>query len=229
MTTEEEIAALKAQVAELTYRTGIIEDIQQIRTLHFKYGYYMDKWLFPEIVDLFARDGEFHFLNGVFKGQKGIKRFFGDGFGIDGPTYGVLTDHLQVQDIVDVAPDRRSAKGRFRCFLMGGVHESRKEASPIPAQFWEGGVYENTYVKENGVWKIKLLHYHLSWQAEYEKGWARSEKKLLMVSRFTKTFPDDPRGPDLLKTAPVKHWPDATMVSFHYPHPVTGIRGRHTS
>ena len=106
MTVQKEIAVLKAQLAELTYRTGVIEDIQAIRTLHFKYGYYMDKWLFPEIVDLFAEDGEFHFLNGIFKGKQGISRFFGDGFGIDGPTYGILTDHLQVQDIVDVAPDR---------------------------------------------------------------------------------------------------------------------------
>ncbi|MBN2318897.1 MAG: nuclear transport factor 2 family protein [Acidobacteria bacterium] len=228
MTTEEEIASLKSQVAELTHRTGVIEDIQAIRTLHFKYGYYMDKWLFPEIVDLFAENGEFHFLNGIFKGKQGVKRFFGDGFGIDGPTYGVLTDHLQVQDIVDVAPDRMTAKGRFRCFLTGGVHESRKESTPIPSQFWEGGVYENTYVKENGIWKIRVLNYNLSWQAEYEKGWARSEKKLLMVSQFKKTYPDDPRGPDQLKPDPARHWPDATMVPFHYPHPVTGEKGRYS-
>ena len=61
MTTEEEIASLKAQVAELTHRTAVLEDIHAIRTLHFKYGYYMDKWLFPEIVDLFAEECEMHF------------------------------------------------------------------------------------------------------------------------------------------------------------------------
>ena len=99
----------------------------------------------------------------------------------------------------------------------------------MPAQFWEGGVYENSYVKENGVWKIKLLNYSLSWQAEYEKGWARSKSKLLMVSPFTKTCPEDPRGPDLLKPDPYKHWPDATVVPFHYPHPVTRKKTRHTS
>jgi len=228
MTNEEEIVALKAQVAELAHRVGVAEDIQSIRTLHFKYGYYMDKWLFPEIVDLFAEDGEFHFLNGIFKGKTSVKRFFGDGLGIDGPTYGILTDHLQVQDIVDIAPDRKTAKGRFRVFLTGGVHESKTEPTPIPSQFWEGGVYENSYVRENGVWKIQVLNYNLSWQAEYEKGWARSEKKLLMVSLYTKTYPEDPRGPDALKLYPAKHWPDATMVPFHYPHPVTGKKGRHT-
>ena len=56
MTMEEEIAALKAQVAELTYRSGILEDVQAIRTLQFKYGYYFDKWMFGEVIDLFAED-----------------------------------------------------------------------------------------------------------------------------------------------------------------------------
>ena len=226
MTTEQEIAVLKAQIAELSHRTGVLEDIQAIRTLHFKYGYYMDKWLFPEIWDLFAEDGEVHFLNGIFRGRQGVKRMFGEGFGIYGPTYGILTDHLQVQDIVDVAPDRMTAKGRFRVFLMGGVHETRKEPTGIPSQFWEGGVYENSYVKQNGVWKIKVLNYNLSWQAEYEKGWAHSAIKILMVSPFTKTFPDDPRGPDALKTEPFRFWPDSYLVPFHYSHPVTGKSGR---
>ncbi len=220
MTTEQEIAILKAQIAELSHRTGVLEDIQAIRTLHFKYGYYMDKWLFPEIWDLFAEDGEVHFLNGIFRGRQGVKRMFGEGFGINGPTYGILTDHLQVQDIVDVAPDRMTAKGRFRVFLMGGVHETRKEPTGIPSQFWEGGVYENSYVKQNGIWKIKVLNYNLSWQAECEKGWAHSAVRILMVSPFTKTFPDNPRGPDALKTEPFRFWPDSYLVPFHYPHPV---------
>lgn len=224
MTLEEEIIALKAQVAELSHRAGVLEDIQAIRTLHFKYGYYMDRWYFPEIVDLFAEDCEIYFLNGIFKGKKGAKRMFGGGgFGVKGPTYGVLTDHLQVQDIVDVAPDRMSAKGRFRCFLMGGVHETKTDPTPIPSQFWEGGVYENAYVKEDGIWKIKTLNYNLAWQAEYEKGWAHSALRLLMVSPFTKIYPDDPRGPDELKPAgQFQFWPNAFMVPFHYPHPVTG-------
>jgi carotenoid cleavage dioxygenase len=222
MTTEDEIAALKAQVAELSHRAGVLEDIQAIRTLHFKYGYYMDKWLMKEIVDLFADDCVLYFLNGVFKGKEGARRMYGADMGVTGPTNGILTDHLQVQDIVDVAPDRMTAKGRFRCFLMGGVHESKQGSTPIPSQFWEGGVYENTYAKENGVWKIKVFNYNLVWQAEYDKGWAHAAGKLLMVSPYTKTFPEDPRGPDELKTWPFQFWPEIFMIPFHYPHPVTG-------
>ena len=222
MTTADEIAALKTQIAELSHRAGVLEDIQAIRTLHFKYGYYMDRWLFAEIVDLFADDCVLYFLNGIFKGKQGARRMYGGATGLNGPAFGVLTDHLQVQDVVDVAPDRMTAKGRFLCFLMGGVHESKPDPTPIPSQFWEGGVYENTYAKENGVWKIKVFNYNLAWQAEYDQGWAHSAVKLLMVSPYTKTYPEDPRGPDALKPEPLLFWPNTFVVPFHYPHPVTG-------
>ena len=224
MSVEEEVIALKAQVAELMYRMGVLEDIQAIRTLHFKYGYYFDKWLFSDVVDLFSEDCEVYFLNGIFKGKKGAKRMWGSGFDINGPSYGVLTEHLMAQDIIDVASDRMTAKARFRCFMVGGVHETRKENTPIPSQFWEGGVYENTYVKENGVWKIKVFNYNLVWQAEYAKGWAHSQLDLLMVSPYTKTYPEDPRGPDALKPGEFRFWPNAVIIPFHYPHPVTGKR-----
>ena len=177
--------------------------------------------LFGDVIDLFAEDCELYFLNGIFKGKQGVRRMFGGSMGISGPTYGVLTDHLMVQDIVDVAADRLTARGRFRCFLMGGIHETKKEPTPIPSQFWEGGIYENTYIKENGVWKFKVFNYNLIWQAEYEKGWAHSSLNLLMVSPFTSTYPDNPRGPDALKTE-FQFWPNMFLVPFHYPHPVTG-------
>jgi hypothetical protein len=222
MAIEDDVAALKIQIEELKHRTGVLEDIQAIRTLHFKYGYYFDKWLFGDVVDLFSEDCEIYFLNGIFKGKQGARRMWGTGMGIHGPTYGVLTEHLMVQDIVDVAPDRMSARARFRCFLMGGVHETKPERTPIPSQFWEGGVYENAYVRENGIWKIKVFDYNLVWQAEYEKGWAHSALNLLMVSPFTKTYPENPRGPDALKPGPFQFWPNAVVVPFHYAHPVTG-------
>ena len=43
----------------------------------------------------------------------------------DGPVDGFLLDHFQMQDIITVAADRNSAKGRFRAWLAGGNHKSR--------------------------------------------------------------------------------------------------------
>ncbi|MDB5662519.1 MAG: hypothetical protein JWN59_857 [Sphingomonas bacterium] len=231
---EEAIRLLTQQVAELTRRMTVQEDIHSIRTLQFKYGYYMDKGLYDEVVDLFAVDGELHFMGGIFRGKAGLRRLYCDRLrnsftdGHNGPVYGLLADHMQLQDIVDVGRDGCTAKGRFRAFLQGGSHETKESINPrLPLQWWEAGVYENEYVKEGGVWRIKTLDYHMFWQADFETGWAHS--KPYEGHFFAKTYPEDPGGPDQLTDRVPGFWPETPLVDFHYNHPVTGkpwIRGR---
>lgn len=215
-------ADLERRIAILEHELGRLQDREAVRQLQFKYGYYMDKCLFPAIVDLFAEDARLLFMGGLFRGKDGARRLYGGATGLNGPVDGLLFEHLIVQDIVDVAPDRRTAKGRFRTFMQGGVHETNANKPPnIPAAFWEGGVYENEYVKEDGVWKIAVFNYRVVWQADYETGWAKSPAGPLMVANYTRTFPDDPRGPDEL-TEPPPRWPQQGIMPFHYLHPVTG-------
>jgi len=224
----DELEALRREVAQLTHKTALLEDAGAIRKLQHSYGYYMDKGLYQEVVDLFAEDGEVRFMGGVFKGRNaGVKRLYIDRFrttfthGKNGPVYGLLLDHMQLQDIVDVAPDRSSARGRFRAFLQGGSHRSKTDAvAALPRQWWEAGVYENTYVREQGTWKVKVLNYCLAWQADFDKGWAESTP--YEGAFFKKTFPEDPGGPDEITSEVPPFWPSTGVVPFHYPHPVTG-------
>lgn len=225
MGTNDDIEALKAQVEALASRVSRLEDEKAVRHLHFKYGYYLDACLYEQVVELFADSAELRFLNGVYRGRAGARRLYVDWLrevwteGKEGLPFGLLYDHLIVQDIVEVAPDGLSACGRFRTFMQGGYHESATKPPRAPAQVWEGGIYENRFVKEDGVWKIALFDYNMLWQAEYDAGWSRSRAHL---KPLTRTFPDDPVGPDeLLPIAPVA-WPDRRIVPFHYPHPVTG-------
>ena len=228
MTDPDALAALESRVAALTRQLARLEDTHAVKVLQYKYGYYIDKCLYDEVVTLFCDTGEVRFLNGVYRGRSGIRRLYCDWFrkyftsGVNVPRRGLMFDHLMLQDVVDVAEEGLTAKGRFRCLLQGGCHESMRESIPnFPRQFWESGIYENTYVKEDGVWKIKCLHYNMLWQADYDQGWANSGVHLTPMRR---TYPDDPNGPDELLPEVPKTWPETRVVPFHYPHPVTGKR-----
>ena len=228
MSRTDELESLRRQVEQLTQQIARLEDTQAVRRVQFSYGYYMDKGLYQEVVDLFAEDGEVRFMGGVFRGKSaGVSRLYLQRFrnafthGRNGPAYGLLLDHMQLQDVIDVSADRRSARGRFRAFLQGGSHVSKTDRlTSLPLQWWEAGVYENTYVKDAGVWKIQVLNYCLTWQADYEQGWAHSKPHLGPF--FKQTYPADPGGPDEILPDRPAFWPDTAVVPFHYPHPVTG-------
>lgn len=225
---ERELDTLKAEVERLTREVGRLGDIEAVRRVQFAYGYFMDKGLYQEVVDLFAEDGEVRFMGGIFRGRdRGVRRLYVDRFrssftrGRNGPVFGFLLDHMQLQDIVDVAADGRTARGRFRALLQGGSHTSKTDrVAMLPQQWWEAGVYENEYVKDRGVWKLKVLNYCLAWQADFDKGWAHS--KPYEGAFWKKAFPDDPGGPDEITAERPAFWPDTAVVPFHYAHPVTG-------
>jgi hypothetical protein len=216
------VAALEKRVNELTQRVGILEDTQEIRNLQHAYGYYMDNFMYDAVIDLFADDIEIHFFGGVYKGKAGARRLYIDRLrknfaaGTDGPKYGKLLEHTQFQDIVHVAPDRLSAKARFRYFLQGGTHYSAGEAT----QWWEGGVYENIYVKRDGKWQVKVMVPKVVYIGTFEHGWAHVKPQFVPFA--SKTYPADPMGPDELAKVKPALWPEKDLLPFHYRHPVTG-------
>jgi hypothetical protein len=222
---EDKIRALEQKIEQLSKQIGILEDIHAIRRLHHIYGYYIDKCLYEETVELFTEDCEVRFMGGIFKGKAGARRLYIERFqknftyGKNGPVYGFLLDHPQMQDVVDVAPDGKTAKGRFRCFMQAGRHEL---AEGETRQWWEGGLYENEYVKEDGVWKIKVLNYRGLWHADFDKGWAHTPPNLYPMFSEKDLYPQNPVGPDELITPTPVLWPETDVVPFHYPHPVTG-------
>ena len=223
----DETPELRRQLQQLSAEVAALQDVHAIRRLQHAYGYYLDKCLYDEVVDLFSDSGEVRFMNGVFRRKAGVRRLYCDRFrksftrGHNGPLYGFLLDHLQLQDIVDVAPDRSTALGRFRAFMQAGVHESNSDKpAMLPQQWFEGGIYENEYVREGGIWKLKVLNYHCLYHALYEKGWAYTPAEV--TPPFTRIFPEDPIGPDALIEPMPALWPQTAVVPFHYPHPVTG-------
>jgi hypothetical protein len=226
MSLEDQVNELQQQVQALVDQVGRLDDANAIRHLQYKYGYYLDKCLYEEVVDLFAEDGEVRFMGGIYKGKAGVRRLYIGRFqknftgGVNGPVFGFLLDHPQLQMIVEVAPDRNTARVRGRSMMQAGRHESTTAAESVPRQWWEGGIYENQYVRENGVWKLKVLNYNPFWHADYETGWAHTRPEYVPMASVT--YPEDPDGPDELITPTPRLWPHTEVVPFHYSHPVTG-------
>ena len=226
MTEAGEIAALTRRIGDLERRLAVTEDIAAVRRLQFTYGYFMDKCLWQEVVDLFAEDGELRFMGAIWRGRASIARLYvgriGGNFtkGHNGPIDGLLTEYPQMQDVIDILPDGKTALGRFRYLQMAGSHVTNADPSPyLPQQWWEAGTYENTYVKDNGVWKIRVLGHQLSWQADYQTGWRYSPPA---IGGSRTLYPADPFGPDEIMPESPAVWPKASIQPFHYLHPVTG-------
>lgn len=204
--------AIDREVDALTLRVQKLEAARAVKKLQRAFGFYVDRGLWDEAADLFASDGTIEVgMDGVYAGKTRIrdylKRLHGNQ---DGLIYGQLNEWVTLQPVVNVAADGRTAQARWRDLGMLGQYKKHAE--------WRDGIYENDYVKEDGVWKIKSLHLYVNFLAPYEKGWTRLKAgEGLVQSQTSKDFP-----PDRPPTATYKSFPDAEVAPFRAPNPVTG-------
>jgi hypothetical protein len=138
-------------------------DVQSIEKLQRTYGYYLDNHMYQEAVELFTQDARFELVDtGVYVGKAGIARFLGSmARGSIDESRRRLSLHMQLQGVVDVDAGGQSAKGRWQCLIMIGdwARTSGVSGSGTMPPTIGQGVYENTYVKEDGVWRISRLRY----------------------------------------------------------------------
>ena len=120
--------------------------------------------------------------------------------------YGTLFNHSQLQPVVH-RRSRRPARARALPRLhAGGRPEKRAQ--------WGDAIYENDYVKENGVWKIQHLHSYFIYYVHATQAGTRA------AIRLPARFPDLP--PDEPVDGTYKLYPDDYIPPYHYKNPVTG-------
>ena len=191
-----------SKLDDLCKRIERLEDANQIEILQRTYGYFVDKAQWTLLSELFAKDATLEIGGrGVFVGRERVLEYMRTAFGKDGLTEGRLINHMQFQPIVDVDPDGVHAKMRMRAFVMsnGG---------------WGLPLYENEYIKEDGVWKISKLCGPFTMYTSWD-GWAKNA--------VPNTRPDSfPPPPDLPPSVVYLTYPSYYIVPFHYPNPVTG-------
>ena len=200
-----------AQLAVLEHRKTLVEDANAIKRLQRAYGYYLDEALWDELVDLFVEDGTIEIgLDGVYAGRARIREYlYALGGGRASLPEGALSEHMQLMPVVTVAPDGRSARGRWRAILMIGELGGGQA-------IWGEGPYENEYVKEDGVWKLKSVHWYQSMVVPYEGGWQVNPD--VNGGKWV----SDALPPDRPPTVEYETWPGTYLPPFHFPNPVLG-------
>ena len=92
------------------------------------------------------------------------------------------------------------AKGRWRTLMIVGW--LGKEGR------WGEATYENSYVREDGKWRIASLHGIINFYCEYDEGWHRGGVALLRST--------DGLKPDLPPSFEYEAHPKAVIAPFHY-------------
>jgi ketosteroid isomerase-like protein len=201
-----ELRTLAGPLARLAARVQRLEDERAIENLQRSYGYFVDKALWREAADLFTDDGTLEIGGrGVFVGKARVLEYL-RWLEPKGLARGKLFEHLQLQPVVSVAPDGLTAKGRWRFFAQVGEHQR--------SAIWGMGTYENEYVKEHGVWKLRRLHSYFRMYTPYADGWGRTA--------LPNTRPEQTLPPDRPPTVAHEQYPATFIPACHYPHPARG-------
>lgn len=111
--------------------------------------------------------------------------------------------------VITVAPDRMTAKMRSRAIIQV---TAAADATGGMKQRWSENPYENLYVREDGVWKIKRL-------------WATPIIYFLVPGtendELVDAGPSDGFPPDAL-SRPIDERLGRGFPPYHMPHPITG-------
>jgi hypothetical protein len=154
-------------LAALEQRILVMNEEDKVRNLQNAYGYYMDRKMWDDVTDLFTADGALSIANvGVSDGARSIRRAL-ERSGQAGLKHGELNELMQLDMTVAIEPGGMEARGRGLEF--GMVGEADKGTA-----FYTLAIFENRYVKQNDVWRIREMRIFPLMKTDYAQGWAKS-------------------------------------------------------
>lgn len=206
------IEALEKKVNEQDKELVRVRDIEAIKKLQRAYGYYVERWMYQELVDCYSDrdDVTMDYPEGKFKGKEGIIRYFGS---ITDQPREFLHQLMPIAGIVDVDPDGLTASGRWYAF--GGVFTPMGEKM---RRVFVNGLYEMRYIKDDGVWKILELKWTIPYVLNIPEGWAIPE----MINAGTLQGKWGGPAPDIATDPADLRYISGTIFPLHFTHPVTG-------
>jgi hypothetical protein len=214
------IEEMEARIQTLEKKVLTLEDIEEIKKLQRAYGFYLEHWMAEDVIDLFAEGEDTTLLvaAGQYKGKDAIRRFFHHGQeGIESRRSDngeFLHQVMQLSGVVHVAPDGKTAKGRWYGFGANAFPQPGGKVNPG----WMDGVYEVDYVKQEGVWKLKKVHWCMTFHAPWATSFIDPSKRVdeKMDRPYQRAAALRPTG------APEETlYPSGFICPFHFNNPVS--------
>jgi hypothetical protein len=177
----------KLTLEESEHRVEAMTDANAVRNLQNIYGYYIDRKMWSDVVDLFADDGVLEIAGqGIWSGPKGIRREL-ERDGLEGLKRGQANDHIQMNAIVTVDPN--GVEARARGLELGMLTPKLGEA------YWSVSIFDNRFVKgADGKWRIREMRLYPKMKADYYQGWGKSN--IVDPKPGGAAAPDKPSAPD---------------------------------
>src|SRR5205085_2344891 len=100
-----------------------IEDYNALRNLQQIYGYYQDKALWEQVLDLLTEDATLEAgQNGVYVGKPAIRKYlFSLTGGHAGLAKGQLNNHITLSPVITLSENGVAAKARWRLVVQDGL------------------------------------------------------------------------------------------------------------
>jgi hypothetical protein len=196
-----------ASLASLQKRIAALNDEDKVRNLQNAYGYYVDRKMWDDVVDLFAAKSAIEIGGiGVYDGKPGVRRAM-ERMGPAGLTHGQLNDRPLFDTVVTISPGGTEAHARG--IELGMLGEADKNEG-----YWEVNVFDNRFVKEGGVWKIREMRIFPLMRTDYYQGWGKS--------RLVEAMPTGSLAPDHPVPAADRGPQDRLIPHFAGTNPATG-------
>ena len=206
--------ALLERIEKLENQIRELRDIEDIKNLQKAYGYYIEHWMAPEIIDLFSDgpDVSLTLAAGTYLGKEGVRRYF-ESRDNNNPEF--LHQVMQLCGVVDVTPDGKTAKGRWYGFGANAFPGPGGTINPG----WMNGIYEVEYVKENDIWKLLKVRWCMTFHAPWAMSFVDTSKRV--DERIDRPYE---RSAALRPTGTPEEtlYPSGFICPFHYKNPVSG-------
>ena len=152
--TEDANTQLQQRMDRLEAAVQASEGVRAVKRLQYSYAHYLDSGLWNDLADLFTENAEGQFPSGTVSGKDNLRKYFMDRAGRTtlGLAEGQLNVHLMMQPIITLGANGTTAKAAW--------HEKAMLGQFGKSATWSGGIYENDYALENGIWKISGVHFY---------------------------------------------------------------------